>query len=331
MKIAVDAMGGDNAPEAIVQGALQAAAQIPQARVVLVGRRQELETLLGTSAGEIDIVDAPEVISGDDKPLMAIRRKRKSSLAVALSMLAEGEVQAVVTAGNTGAFMAGASLLVGRIPGINKPALAPVLPTMDGRGVIALDIGSTMDPKPENMLQFAIMGSLYALTMFGIEQPRVGLLNVGTEPEKGNDLTLKSYQMLSNSGAISFAGNVEARDIMQGACDVLVCDGFTGNVLLKAMEGTAQAIFAGIKEAVMTGGLRAKIGALLLKPALKQFRDKMDYAEHGGAPLLGINGVCIKCHGSADAKTVKNSILKQAWPLARDEVITKISKQTGGN
>ncbi len=329
MKIAVDAMGGDNAPRAIVQGALEAAAEV-DGKIVLVGRRQELESLVEEYAAEVEIVDAPEVISGEDKPLMAIRRKRQSSLAVALTMLASGDVQAVVTAGNTGAFMAGASLLVGRIAGITKPALAPVLPTMDGRGVIALDLGSTMDPKPENMLQFAVMGSLYASTLFGLDQPRVGLLNVGTEPEKGNDLALKSYQALSGSSLINFTGNVEARDIMEGACDVLVCDGFTGNVLLKSMEGTALAIFAGIKEAVMTGGLRAKLGALLLKPALKQFRNKMDHAEHGGAPLLGINGVCIKCHGSADAQAIKNGILKQAWPLAQDEVINKISTKIGG-
>lgn len=331
MKIAVDAMGGDYAPAAVVEGCLEAAAELSQGRLVLVGRRQEiLACMAGGKPENIEIVDAPEVILNEDKPLMAIRRKRNSSLARSLLMLKHGEADAVVTAGNTGAFMAGASLLVGRIAGITKPALAPVLPTIDGRGVIALDIGSTMDPKPENLVQFAVMGTLYARTAFGTESPRVGLLNIGVEPEKGNELTRQAFALLQQHEELNFYGNVEARDVMQGLCDVLICDGFTGNVLLKSMEGTAQAVFAGIKDAVLTGGLAAKLGALLLKPALKQFRAKMDYSEHGGAPLLGINGVCIKCHGSANSTTVKNSILKQAVPLARENVIQTIAQKSGG-
>lgn len=331
MKIAVDAMGGDHAPAAIVQGCLAALAERKDFTLVLLGREPEIIACMGKAEREnIEIVHTSEVISNEEKPLMAIRRKRASSLARALIMLRDEEVDAVVTAGNTGAFMAGASLLTGRIAGISKPALAPIFPTNDGRGVIALDIGSTMDPKPENLVQFAIMGELYAKTVFGRKKPRIGLLNIGVEAEKGNELTRKTYQLLQQCPDINFCGNVEARDVMAGLCEVLICDGFTGNVLLKAMEGTAQAIFAGIKEAVLGGSVAAKLGALLLKPALNQFRAKMDYAEHGGAPLLGINGVCIKCHGSANATTVKNSILKQAAPLARDKVIHTISEKIGG-
>lgn len=324
MRIAVDAMGGDNAPAAIVAGALAAQEAGKDLEIVLVGREDEIRAV-AVVPEDIEIVHAPEVIENEDKPLLALRRKRNSSMVIALNMVKEGKVDAVVSAGNTGAFMAGASLLVGRIPGVSKPALAPVLPTLDGRGVIAVDLGATMDPRPENLYQYAIMGNLYSQAVFGLPAPRIGLLNVGVEPEKGNELAKQTYKLLKDS-SLNFMGNVEARDVMQGECDVLICDGFVGNVLLKSMEGVAYALFAQMKKAIMTGGVKAKIGALLLKSTLGGLKKQMDYSEHGGSPLLGINGVCVKCHGSADANTVKNAILKQAYLLVKNQTIASIAK-----
>lgn len=328
IRIAVDAMGGDNAPQAIVEGVIQAAKLKNDMEIFLVGDQSRIN--VSDLPQNVTIINATEVIENQEKPLMALRRKKDSSLVRALELLREQQVAAVVSAGNTGALMAGASLIAGRIPGVTKPALAPILPTLDGRGVVALDIGAAMDPKPENLLQFAQMGSLYASVLFGIDRPRVGLLNIGVEAEKGNELVKETHALLTKAQDLNFVGNVEARDVMKGLCEVLVCDGFTGNVLLKAMEGTAQAVFSGIKEAVMAGGVKAKVGALLMKPALKSFKARMDYSEHGGAPLLGLKGICIKCHGSANAVTVKNTIIKQAYGLAASNVLEKITNLTGG-
>jgi len=325
MKIAVDAMGGDNAPLAIVKGALAAAEAVKDIRIILVGAKNRIIEAVATLPENVSIVEAEEVIENDDKPLMAIRRKRNSSMVVALQMVKDGSADAVVSAGNTGAFMAGASLIVGRIPGISKPALAPALPTRDGKGVITVDIGATMDPKPENLYQYALMGNLYAKTVFARSKPRIGLLNVGVEAEKGNELTKQTYQLLAQS-KLNFIGNVEAREVMDGRCDVLICDGFVGNVLLKSMEGLAQSLFAEMKQAVVNGGVKGKIGALLLRSTLKSLKDQLDYSEYGGSPLLGINGICIKCHGSADATTVKNTILKQACLLVKNQTIASIAK-----
>lgn len=324
MKIAVDAMGGDNAPVAIVRGALAAAEACRDIEIVLVGDGERIKNIAPLPEN-VSIFEAAETIENEDKPLMAIRRKRNSSMVVALQMVKDGTADAVVSAGNTGAFMAGASLIVGRIPGLTKPALAPVLPTQDGKGTVAVDIGATMDPKSENLFQYALMGNLYAQTVFGIPEPRIGLLNVGIEPEKGNELAKQTFQLL-NQSQLNFIGNVEAREVMQGRCDVLICDGFVGNVLLKSMEGVAQSLFSEMKQAVLEGGVKGKLGALLLKDTLKALKNKMDYSEYGGSPLLGINGVCIKCHGSADATNVKNAILKQAYLLAKNHTIASITK-----
>ena len=328
IKIAVDAMGGDNAPEAVVRGALAAAGERGDLEIVLVGQESRIRALTSLP-DNVSLVPATEVIGNEEKPLMALRRKRDSSLVVGLQMLKEGAVHALVSAGNTGAFMAGASLIVGRIPGILKPALAPVLPTVDGRGTVALDIGATMDPKPDNLLQYARMGSLYAQAILDLARPRVGLLNVGVEPQKGNELAKEAYALLAQS-SLNFVGNIEAREVMEGKTDVLICDGFTGNVLLKSMEGVAQALFSQMKSAISKGGVQSKLGALLLKNTLQALKDKLDYSQHGGSPLLGINGVCIKCHGSADATTVKNAVLKQAYLLAKGQTIALITKITEG-
>lgn len=324
MKIAVDAMGGDNAPVAIVKGALAAAEAGRDIEIILVGDGHRIKNI-ALLPENVSIVEAAETIENEDKPLMAIRRKRNSSMVIALQMVKDGAADAVVSAGNTGAFMAGASLIVGRIPGLTKPALAPVLPTQDGKGTVAVDIGATMDPKPENLYSYALMGNLYAQTVFGIPKPRIGLLNIGIEPEKGNELAKQTFKLLDQS-ELNFIGNVEAREVMLGRCDVLICDGFVGNVLLKSMEGVAQSLFSEMKQAVLKGGVKGKLGALLLKDTLKALKDKLDYSEYGGSPLLGINGVCIKCHGSADATNVKNAILKQAYLLTKNHTIASITK-----
>lgn len=328
MRIAVDAMGGDNAPEAIVHGAIAAAGANRELEILLVGKSASIKEI-ATLPENVHLVEATETIENHEQPLMALRRKRDSSLVIALQMVKKGEAEALVSAGSTGAFMAGASLIVGRIPGLTKPALAPVLPTQDGRGTVALDIGATMDPKPENLLQYALMGNTYAQTMLGLPRPRVGLLNVGAEPQKGNELAKETYALLENSG-LYFIGNVEAREVMQGRCDVLICDGFVGNVLLKAMEGVAQSLLEEIKRGIMKGGIMSKLGALLVKGVFQSVRSKLDYAEYGGSPLLGINGICIKCHGSSDAATVKNAILKQAYLLAKNHTIATITELIGG-
>lgn len=250
-------------------------------------------------------------------------------MVVALNMLKDGAVDGLVSAGNTGAYMAGASLIVGRIPGVSKPALAPILPAITGGGIVALDIGATMDPKPENLLQYALMGSIYAQILFGLANPRVGLLNVGVEPQKGNELAKQTYALLEQT-PLNFVGNIEAREVLAGRCDVLVCDGFVGNVLIKAMEGLAHSLFSELKKSVQKGGVGNKLGGLLLKKSLVSLKNKMDYSQHGGSPLVGLNGVCIKCHGSADAVTVQNAILKQAVLLVSNNTVSLIKKVMEG-
>lgn len=266
MKIAVDAMGGDNAPASNVLGAIAAARIMEELEIVLVGRETSIAAF-GPLPRNVRVAAAPEVIENDEKPLLAIRRKRESSLVVALNMLKDGAVDGLVSAGNTGAYMAGASLIVGRIPGVSKPALAPILPAITGGGIVALDIGATMDPKPENLLQYALMGSIYAQILFGLANPRVGLLNVGVEPQKGNELAKQTYALLEQT-PLNFVGNIEAREVLAGRCDVLVCDGFVGNVLIKAMEGLAHSLFSELKKSVQKGGVGNKLGGLLLKKSL---------------------------------------------------------------
>ena len=328
MKIAIDAMGGDNAPASIVQGAIAAAGAKQDMQIVLVGRKESIRPF-GPFPENVSLAEASGVIENDDKPLMAIRQKRDSSLVVALNMLKEGAVDGMVSAGNTGAYMAGASLIVGRIPGVAKPALATILPTRTGSGIVAVDIGATMDPKPENLLQYALMGSIYAQILFSLANPRVGLLNIGVEPQKGNELAKQTYTLLEQT-QLNFIGNIEAREVLEGRCDVLVCDGFVGNVLIKAMEGLAQSLFSEIKTSVQKGGIKGKVGGLLLKKSLLSIKNKLDYSQHGGSPLVGINGVCIKCHGSADAITVKNAILKQAVLLVGNNTVSLIKKVMEG-
>ena len=310
MKIALDAMGGDKAPVAIVDGAIDAAAEAGgRFELILVGRRDELEKRIserGLFPGNIEIVHAPDVIGMSESPAAAVRRKRESSIAVATRLHREGVADAVVSAGNTGAAVASSLLSIGRIPGIDRPAIAIFYPSRNG-GTIVLDGGANSDNVPKHLEQFAYMGAVYAEVIFGRKSPRVGLLNIGEESSKGSELTREAYGLLEASG-LNFVGNVEGRDVVAGAVDVVVTDGFTGNILLKFSESVAHYLGSMIKEGV-AGSLRAKIGAAFLKPVLKKMGKTLDYAEYGGMPLLGINGVTIIGHGASNAKAIKNAVL----------------------
>ncbi|MUT66314.1 phosphate acyltransferase PlsX [Paenibacillus sp. NEAU-GSW1] len=307
MRIAIDAMGGDHAPGQIVLGALEAAKEWPDTELVLVGDTAVIEKLLQEQKpANLILLHADEVIGADDEPVKAVRRKKGSSMVVAGQLVKDGQADAMLSAGNTGALMTTGLLVVGRMDGIERPALAPMLPTMDDIGVLALDLGANMDAKPEHLLQYAIMGSIYRSKVHGLKNPRVGLLNVGTEEKKGNELTKAAYDLLA-SAPIHFIGNVESRDILQRSCDVLICDGFAGNIMLKSMEGTAGALLNYLKEA-FGESMMTKLAAAIMLPRLKKLKKKMDYKEHGSAPLLGLNGLVMKCHGSSDSVAVKNAV-----------------------
>ncbi|MGB9803170.1 phosphate acyltransferase PlsX [Desulfofundulus sp.] len=305
MKIAVDAMGGDHAPAEIVRGAVEAARAYRQ-EIILVGDRDKILAELGQLIPEqIEVFHAPEIISMEEQPAVAVRRKRQSSIVQAVRLVKEGRAAALVSAGSTGAAMAASLLGLGRIQGIDRPAIAGLLPRSGGVTVL-LDAGANVDCKPHHLLQFAIMGSLYAEKILGVSRPRVGLLNVGEEETKGNELTLATFPLLRQA-KINFIGNVEGRDIFSGTVDVVVCDGFVGNIVLKSGEGLAMALLGMIKEEVTRSWL-AKMGTAMAISALKSFERRIDYAEYGGAPLLGVNGVSIICHGSSSARAIKNAI-----------------------
>ncbi|MGC5327174.1 phosphate acyltransferase PlsX [Brevibacillus sp. SYSU BS000544] len=307
MRIAIDAMGGDLAPRSNVEGALQAVSSDPSLTVVLVGNEQEIKKVLpGNVPAGIEIRHTTEVIEADDEPVRAVRRKKDSSMVVAADLTRKQEVDAFISAGNTGALMTAGLLITGRNIGIERPALAALIPNTKGSVTLVLDVGANMDAKPLHLLQYAIMGSLYVEKVLGLSKPRVGLLNVGTEEAKGNELTKEVYPMLSGAN-INFIGNVEARDVMTGECDVLVSDGFAGNVLLKSIEGVASAVFSQLKQE-LTSNFLNKVAAAILKPSLVRFKNRMDYAEYGGAPLLGLRQPVIKAHGSSDARAIKNAI-----------------------
>lgn len=313
MKIAVDAMGGDHAPVEIIKGAIWACREWDQ-EIILVGDRDCIlrEIKDDHLLRRIEVEHAPEVVAMGEPPAVAVRRKRNSSIVRAVSLVKEGRAQALVSAGSTGATMAAALLGWGRIQGIDRPAIASVLPSING-GTVLLDVGANVDCRPHNLLQFAVMGSLYAEKILGIARPKVGLLSIGEENCKGNELTLAAFSLIRDAG-LNFVGNVEGRDIFAGDVHVVVCDGFVGNVVLKAGEGLIHAMMHMVKEEVTKSWL-AKMGSALTLPALRGFGRRIDYAEYGGAPLLGVNGVAIICHGSSNAKAIKNAIR-----LARESV-----------
>ncbi|WP_435163258.1 phosphate acyltransferase PlsX [Paenibacillus glycanilyticus] len=328
MRIAIDAMGGDHAPGLIVQGVLEAAAEWPDTELVLVGDTAAVEPLFkGQKPANVTLCHTDEVIGPDEEPVKAVRRKKGSSMVVAGQLVREKRADAMISAGNTGALMTTGLLVVGRLEGIERPALAPMLPTMDDVGVLALDLGANMDAKPEHLLQYAIMGSIYRAKVHGFDNPRVGLLNVGTEERKGNELTKAAYDLLEQA-PINFIGNVEARDLLNRSCDILICDGFAGNIMLKAMEGTAGSLMKFLKDA-FGETLMTKLAAAVMMPKLRALRKKMDYKEHGSAPLLGLNGLVMKCHGSSDAKAVKNAI-RQARTAIKAQLTESIAAEIGG-
>lgn len=331
MKIIVDAMGGDNAPEQIVLGAIDALKQDKDLIVVLVGDEQRINSILEGNEqaklllSRIELIDAKEVITNDDTPTMAIKTKKESSLVKAFdALMTDYAAGGFVSAGSTGAVLVGAFMKVRRIRGVSRPALAPVLPTIKGNGVVLCDCGANVDCKPVNLQHFAVMASAYASAMLNVEKPRVGLLNNGVEAHKGNELTQQAYELLSQTECINFVGNCEARDILSGAFDVVVCDGFNGNIALKSAEGTANTVLSLIKEGVYSGGIKSKLGAVLLKGVFKNVKKKMDYNAHGGACFLGVSKVVIKSHGSSKQKSICASIL-QAKTLAEHNVCEKIS------
>ena len=326
MKIIVDAMGGDNAPEQIVLGAIDALCQDKQLEVTLVGDTDAIFKVLAGKKyddNRLEIIDAKDVITNDDSPTMAIKTKKESSLVKAFEALNREDADGFVSAGSTGAVLVGAFMKVGRIKGVSRPALAPVLPTLKGNGVVLCDCGANVDCKPVNLQHFAIMASAYAEGMLGVKNARVGLLNNGAEAHKGNELTQEAYKLLSETKGINFVGNCEARDILSGDYDVVVCDGFNGNIALKSAEGTANTMLKLIKDGVYSGGLKSKLGALMLKPVFKNVKKKMDYNAHGGACFLGVNKIVVKSHGASKSKSITASIL-QAKSLAEAKVCDKI-------
>lgn len=306
MRIAVDAMGGDHAPLEVVKGAGMAA-QMLGVEILLVGDEQQITPLLANLPNQgITVCHAPDVIGMGAHPLEAVRRQKDSSIVLAASAVRNGDAEALVSAGSTGAAMAAALLGWGRVKGVERPAIGIGLPTLSGSCML-LDAGAQVDARPSQLVQFAMMGSIYAERVMGKRSPRVGLLNVGEEETKGCELAIEVHKRLKAISRLNFIGNIEGRDVLPGKADVVVCDGFVGNVVLKFAEGMAETIFALLKEAV-TKNLRSRVGALLLKDALQGVRARLDYTEYGGAPLLGLQGVCIISHGSSNATAVMNAI-----------------------
>ncbi len=328
MRIALDAMGGDHAPAETVLGAVQAARELG-IEVSLVGRRAAIEPLLAAQnvAGlELSIVDAPDVIEMDEHAAAAVRGKRGSSLVVGLDLVRDGRADAFVSAGNTGAAMAAAYFELGRIKGIERPALGAVLPTARGRTLV-IDVGANADPRPSHLVQFARMGAIYMEEVLGVRDPSVGLLSNGEEAEKGNKLVQETYPLLQASG-LRFRGNVEGRDVPAGTVDVVVCDGFTGNVLLKTAEGVVELLMGTIRRE-LSSSLLSKLFAAGLLPAFRRIRARLDYEEYGGVPLLGVNGPVIIAHGRSRAKAIKNA-LRVANTAAEGRLVERIAAGVGG-
>lgn len=311
VRVAVDAMGGDHAPSEVVKGAVLAVEQDERIRVFLVGKealiQKELEKY-PKYEDRIEVVNADEIITNEEAPVMAIRRKKDSSIVVGMNLVKKQEADAFVSAGSTGAVLVGSQLVIGRIKGVERPPLAPLIPTTKGVALL-IDCGANVDARPSHLLQFAKMGSVYMEHVMGIQNPRVAIVNIGLEEEKGNMLVKETYPMLANCNDINFIGSIEAREIPNGYADVIVCEAFVGNVILKLYEGVAGALMGEIKKGLKST-IRSKIGALLVKPALKKTLKSMDTSDYGGAPMLGLNSLVVKTHGSSKSKEIKNSILQ---------------------
>lgn len=326
--IAVDAMGGDNSPQAIVEGVILALREMQDVDVLLCGPEDRLRPLLKDAddvATRIRVIHAPDVIDMHEAPMLAVRKKADSSMVRAMLELKEGRAQAFVSAGSTGAVLAGGMIRVGRIRGIDRPALAPVLPGRR-KPFMLIDSGANVDCQAEYLVQFGLMGSIYMKNVLGVERPRVGLVNIGAEEEKGNQMSKKAFSLMKEQQTFEFAGNVEARDIPSGDIDVIACDGFDGNIILKYTEGLASTLTGMLKEELTGGSAKEKVGALLIKPAIRRFKRRMDADEHGGAPLLGVNGAMVKAHGSSNATAFKNAV-RQARLMAQGDVAGIIRRE----
>ena len=321
-------MGGDNAPGAILDGTIDALNAFEDLHIIAVGREEEIRKRLKDKNFDVDrleIVHANDVISNEEKPVLAVRRSKDSSIVKGLNIVARGDADGFVSAGSTGAVLAGATLIIKRLDGVLRPALAPVLPTAKG-GMLLIDCGANVDCKPDYLAQFAVMGSIYMDKVFKVNNPRVAIINNGAEEGKGNDLVKAAAPMVA-SMPVNYIGNVEGRELTSGDVDVAVCDGFVGNVVLKLMEGFAKTLFSMLKQE-FTSSIRAKAGAALLMPSLKNFKKKMDYTEYGGAPLLGVNGAVVKAHGSSNQKAYYHAV-RQAYEMVKSGVHEMIKQEIG--
>ncbi|GAB3793794.1 phosphate acyltransferase PlsX [Virgibacillus kimchii] len=323
MRLAIDAMGGDHAPKEIVLGAVDAIAEMKDLHITLYGDESQIKKYVEDTKG-LDIVHTDELITADDEPVRAVRRKKNSSLVLMAQAVKEKKVDACISAGNTGALMSAGLFVVGRIKGIERPALSPTLPTVDGKGFLLLDVGANVDAKASHLLQYGLMGSIYTEKVRSIANPTVGLLNVGTEDGKGSELTKKAFSLMKNA-PIHFIGNVEARDLFDGAADVVVTDGFSGNIALKTIEGTAATMFSLLKE-TFTSSLKTKIAAGMVKNDLKSLKNKLDYSEYGGAGLFGLAAPVIKAHGSSNRRAIYNAIRQASHMVEYD--VTETIRET---
>ena len=327
VRVALDAMGGDHAPAEMIKGAVDAVNENKAIKVYLVGKENDINPILSTysyNKDQIEIVSAQEVIETAEPPVMAIRKKKDSSIVKGLNLVKEGVCDAFVSAGSTGAVLVGGQVVVGRMKGIERPPLAPLLPTEKGVSLL-VDCGANVDARPSHLVQFAKIGSVYMEHVVGIQNPKVAIVNIGAEEEKGNALVKETFPLLRNCPDINFIGSIEARDIPAGVADVIVCEAFVGNVILKLYEGVGKTLISKIKKGLMSS-FRSKIGALLVKPALKETLKDFDLEQYGGAPLLGLNGLVIKTHGSSKSVEIKNSIL-QCSVFKEQEISDKIKSK----
>ncbi|HET7629322.1 MAG TPA: phosphate acyltransferase PlsX [Bacillales bacterium] len=322
MRIAVDAMGGDHAPKAIVSGAEQALATFGDLEIALIGDENQIRPYLSATS-RAEIIHTNEVIGPNDSPVKAVRAKKDASMVIAAREVSQKKADACISAGNTGALVAAGLFLVGRMKGISRPGLAPTLPTTDGKGFLLIDVGANADAKAEHLYHYALMGSIYVEKVRGIQRPRVGLLNIGTEEGKGNRLSQEAFSLLEQA-PVNFVGNVEARGLMEGAADVVVCDGFSGNLVLKSIEGTAMTVMSLLKRELTRTTIR-KVAAAVLKPGLKGLKNTMDYSEYGGAGLFGLAAPVVKAHGSSDGRAIFNAI-RQAREIVSRDVTAKIAE-----
>lgn len=329
VKVAVDAMGGDYAPDEIVAGCVDAVKADQKIQVILVGQEKRIKAQLARysyPAGQIQVVHAAEVIATEEPPVNAIRKKKDSSIVVGMNLVKKKEADAFVSAGSSGAILVGGQVIVGRIKGVERPPFAPLIPTEKGASLL-IDCGANVDARPSHLVQFARMGSIYMEHVMKVKNPKVAIVNIGAEEEKGNALVKETFPLLKSCGGINFTGSIEAREIPHGEADVIVCEAFVGNVILKLYEGVGSTLISKVKSGMMTN-LRSKIGAFLVKPALKTTLKSFDVSQYGGAPLLGLNGLVVKMHGNSKANEVKNSII-QCVSFKKQRINEKIRESLG--